>query len=37
VGLKRAEDELKAMPEFLKVKRQVLAEKIAALKKELNV
>jgi len=35
--LKRAEDDLNATAAFMKVKRQELATKIAALKKELNV
>jgi hypothetical protein len=35
--LKRAEDDLKATAAFMKVKREELATKIAALKKELNV
>ena len=35
--LKRAEDDLKATAPFMKVKREELATKIAALKKELNV
>ena len=35
--LKRAEDDLNATAAFMKVKRDELATKIAALKKELNV